>query len=169
MSVATDRDEVRRINRRLSDLRHEELELIRQRDSVEDHARTACKHEKIVYVDGHPHQSWDYDWDHYHAEMHICLSCGLTEEGKESQQQSWLGNAKWDYKVLTGKPIRRFCVVGNAGLQGTIDYEKRANSTFGESTYEERMCHYWAYVRDKLFAMPYASRVKKMRTWGYPA
>ena len=170
MKLEANRNQIRDINKKLAELRHQELELIRERDGIETQTRTACKHPKIIYVDGH-YQPYDYEWDYYHAEMRVCLSCGLTETGEFDVQDNShrFGRYVWTYKVLTGKPIRRFCVVGSQGLQGVIDYEKRANSTFGDATFEKRMCVYWAYVHDKLFNMPYAARVKKVMQWGYSA
>jgi hypothetical protein len=169
MQIETNRNRIREINKKLADLRHQELLLIQERHNVEEQTTKECKHLKVIYTDGFPHQSWDYDWDHYRAEMRVCLSCGMTEEGTDPKEPRMFANPVWEYKILTNKPIRRYCVCGNAGLKGTIDYEKRASSTFGEDTYEKRMCHYWAYVCDKLFAMPYAARVKKAMQWGYPA
>jgi hypothetical protein len=170
MSLEKGRNRVRDINKRLAELKQQEIMLLSQRDDTEKELRSACKHPKIIYVDGH-YQPYDYEWDHYHAEMRVCLSCGLTESGDFNVQenQTRFGRYLWTYKVLTGKPIRRFCVTGSTGLRGTIEYEKRANSTFGDKTYEERMCHYWAYVHDRLFNMPYSARVKKAMEWGYPA
>lgn len=168
MQIETNRNRIRDINKKLADLRHQELMLIQERHAVEEETTKECKHQKVIYTDGFPHQSWDYDWDHYHPEMRHCLSCGQTEEGKYVGQQSMFGRDVWEYKILTNKPIRRFCITGNRGLEGTIQYEKDASRTFGENTYEKRMCHYWAYVHDKLFAMPYAARVKKALQWGYP-
>jgi hypothetical protein len=119
-----------------------------KRAALKEEAERECKHPKIIYVDGHAHQSWDYDWEHYAPEMRVCLSCGLTESATEAANNFARLSPLWVYKVLTGKPIRRFCTTGSAGLKGTSVH--------------------WAYVAAHLFLLSYPARIKAVQRIGYP-
>jgi len=154
------------LNKKIEEKNSELSALYAQKKTMESEMQSKCPHKKVIYIDGHPHQSWDYDWDHYHPEIRVCLRCGLREEGEHVRGVGYDG--EWKYKTILSKPIRRFCVIATT-LEDTIRYEMNASRTFGEDTFEDRISHYWGYVVDKLFKMPYASRVRKMQTWGYPA
>lgn len=166
MALESGRREVNRIKAEIAVLSQKQSELYDQLHSLEPAVQKECKHPKVVYTDGHV--SHDPDEDDTH-EYRICLSCGLSERGERKYNQPYdFGRTKWFYKILTNEPIRRFCVTGRSGLSGTIEYEKQANSTFGEATFEKRMGHYWHYVEKRLFKMTYAARVKAVMRLGYP-
>ena len=166
MGLESGRREINRIKSALAVTYQTQAELYRQLRELEPILHKECKHPKTVYTDGHvTHDPDDYDT----PEVRICLSCGLTEQGEREYQQYHLdfGRQRWKYKVLLNAPIRRFCVPGSAGPRGTIEYETRANSTFGADTLEKRLSHYWFHVKDRIFKMPYANRVKAVMKVGY--
>ncbi len=181
MGLESGRREIKRIKAEIAVLSQKQSELYNQLRTLEPIIHKECKHPKIVYTDGHVnHDPDDYDT----PEVHICLSCDLTEQGERKYNQPYnFGRTEWYYKILTGIPIRRFCVPGRTPSD-TVNYyadmidrqvkyaRERGEVVPGKKRDEmldKELNKYWFHVETRIMHMSFANRVQAVKKVGYPA
>jgi hypothetical protein len=175
-------NKVRQIRAEISFLSSKKSSLHTELQSFTLALQKECSHKKVVYTDGHV--SFGPDDDSI-PEVRICLGCGLSETGERNHHaKSWAGEQNWGgYKLLTAKPIRRFCVPGRLPSDTIEAYEDQVNrevkyarengktitGTKRDAMLEEHLIKYWFHVSDRLFAMSYPARIRAVMKLGYPA
>jgi hypothetical protein len=181
LSLSQKLGRIRNIQLEIDELHAQIRTLLDEQESLTNVAKKECQHKKVIYTDGHIHSDPD---DYDTPETHICLGCGIVESGEREYNQPYnFGRTEWHYKVLTAKPIRRFCVPGR-GLRELEDYYtdlvdrqvkySRHNGQVitgkqRDAMLEKELSKYWAHVCDRIWRMSYPARVKAVMKVGYPA